>query len=676
MIEAFEEQDDALMDRLMKANLWGRRKVCGSIGRNRWRCGRRCAPSFCRLPARTRSADPRRVMVRRSEAQHRPDRAGHPDRQGEAQRHDGRTGAARQVCRLRCVRDPQCAVPDSWRVRQRLEPNRLVWPNLVRDARWKPLAERIDALPREWQKSILQSTQYAHYTSEGIIRSIWSAIQRLGFTGGNIFEPGTGIGSFSMLMPDGIHETSRFTGVEFDAPTALIARLLSPDQQIHHDDFIKRKFPKNYFDVNVGNPPFSQTKILGDAEYAKHGFMLHDFFFAKGIDLVRPGGLQVFVTSKGTMDKKTDRARKFLSDRADLIGAIRLPSTAFEGNAGTSVVTDVIFLKKRAPGEVPGGMALGAIKTVDTKDGPVEVNEYFADHPEMILGQQRISGNTDDLGRRVNSNGYGGEKYTVVSYDSTPAELDAKFAEAVERLPENVYSPLRQSDEAVKAETRKVDFDPSVKREGVIYLDKDGAILRVSSGVGVPLDESVKLSDKDRAWLKGYVGIRDLVQAARLAQVTDGDWKAALSALNKAYDAFRAERGPILDFRTQVRKSTDEDGNIVETESRIFKNKRLYREDYDSALLTSLESISESGEIVKAPFLLGRTIGKPVVVEVKGIGDALAVSLDSIGSLDLADIGRRIGLSRKTPSRRLATRSTRLHRANGNWPTSTCLATW
>ncbi|HMX93359.1 MAG TPA: hypothetical protein PLY42_18460, partial [Nitrospira sp.] len=373
--------------------------------------------------------------------------------------------------------------------------------------------------------------------------------------------------------------------------------------------------------------------------------MLHDFFFAKGIDLVRPGGLQVFVTSKGTMDKKNDRARKFLSDRADLIGAIRLPSTAFEGNAGTSVVTDVIFLKKRAPGEAPGGMAWGAIKTVDTKDGPVEVNEYFADHPEMILGQQRISGNIDDLGRRVSSNGYGGEKYTVVSYDSTPAELDAKFAEAVERLPENVYSPLRQSDEAVKAETRKVDFDPSVKREGVIYLDKDGAILRVSSGVGVPLDESVKLSDKDRAWLKGYVGIRDLVQAARLAQVTDGDWKAALRALNKAYDAFRAERGPILDFRTQVRKSTDEDGNIVETESRIFKNKRLYREDYDSALLTSLESISESGEIVKAPFLLGRTIGKPVVVEVKGIGDALAVSLDSIGSLDLADVGRRIGLS-------------------------------
>ena len=543
------------------------------------------------------------------------------------------------------IRNALFPLPGEYAKRQ--EPNRLIWPNMVRDARWKPLAERIDALPREWQQSILQSTQYAHYTSEGIIRSIWSAIQRLGFTGGNIFEPGTGIGSFSMLMPDGIHATSRFTGVEFDAPTALIARLLSPDQQIQHDDFIKRKFPKNYFDVNVGNPPFSQTRILGDAEYAKNGFMLHDFFFAKGIDLVRAGGLQVFVTSKGTMDKKTDRARKFLADRADLIGAIRLPSTAFEGNAGTSVVTDVIFLKKRAPGEAPGGMAWGGIKTVDTKDGPVEVNEYFADHPEMILGQQRISGNMDDMGRRVNSNGRGGEKYTVVSYDSTPAELDAKFAQAVERLPENIYSPLSQSDEAVKAETQKVDFDPTVKREGVIYLAKDGAIMRVASGVGVPLDGSVKLSEKDRAWIKGYIGVRDLVQAARLAQVTDGNWKAGLRALNKAYDAFRAEHGPIRDFRTQIRKSTDEEGNVVETESRIFKNKRLYREDYDASLLTSLEDITESGEIVKAPFLLGRTIGKPVAVEVKSIGDALAVSLDSIGSLDLADVGRRMKLGKE-----------------------------
>ncbi|WP_198292120.1 PLxRFG domain-containing protein [Janthinobacterium sp. CG3] len=525
------------------------------------------------------------------------------------------------------------------------EPSRLIWSNHVADARWKSLAERLEALPRDWQKSVLQSSQYAHYTSEGIIRSVWSAMQRLGFTGGKVFEPGMGIGSFSMLMPEAVRQTSRYTGIEFDGPTALVAKLLSPEQNVLHDDFIKRKFPKNFFDVAIGNPPFSQTKIFGDAEYEKNGFMLHDFFFAKSIDRVRPGGLLAFVTSKGTMDKQTDKARKYLSDRADLLGAIRMPSTAFEANAGTSVVTDVIFLRKRQVGEAPAGAAWGGLQTVDTVDGPVVVNEYFAKHPEMVLGQQRLSGNTDDIGRRIDSNGRGGERYTVVSYDKTPAELDEKFALAVERLPENVYSVLSQSAESVKRETAKVDFDPSVTREGVVYLAKDGSVMRVENGVGRALDGAVKLSENDKAWFAGYVGLRDLVQATRLAQATDGEWAPALKKLNKAYDAFRKEHGPINDFRIQVRKSTDEAGNVVETESRVFKNRRRFREDYDSAILTQLETINEAGEIVKSPFMLGRTIGKPVTREVKSIGDALAVSLDAIGVLDLADVAGRIGLT-------------------------------
>lgn len=542
------------------------------------------------------------------------------------------------------IRNELFPVPPEYAKRQ--EPNRLIWPNFVRNARFKPLAERIEALPREWQQSILQSSQYAHYTSEGIIRSVWSGLQRLGFTGGNVFEPGMGIGSFAMLMPNTVRQTSRYTGVEFDAPTALIARLLSPQQNMLHGDFIKRKFPQNFFDVNVGNPPFSQTKIFGDPQYEKHGFMLHDFFFAKGIDLVRPGGIQVFVTSKGTMDKQNDKARKYLSDRADLLGAVRLPSTAFEDNAGTSVVTDVIFLRKRAPGEEPSGHAWGSVTTVDTKDGPVVVNEYFAAHPEMVLGQQRISGNVDDMGRRISSNGFGGEKYTVVSYDSTPAELDAKFAKAIENLPENAYSVMNQSPDAIKAETEKIDFDPSVKREGVVYLAKDGALMKVENGVGKPLADTVKLSAKDEEWFKSYVGLRDLVQESRFAQVSDGNWEAALKKLNTAYDAFRKQHGPIKDYRTITRKSTDEDGNVVETQTRIYKNKNLWSEDYDSSLIIALEDITEEGNIVKAPFLLGRTIGKPVTREVKTIGDALAVSLDSTGELNLDDVANRMHISR------------------------------
>jgi N12 class adenine-specific DNA methylase/tRNA1(Val) A37 N6-methylase TrmN6 len=543
------------------------------------------------------------------------------------------------------IRNKLFPIPPSYAKQQ--DPNRLIWPSLIGEASWRALAERMEALPAAWQRSVLQSSQYAHYTSEGIIRSAWSAMQRLGFTGGKVFEPGMGIGSFSMLMPDAVRKTSRYTGVEFDGPTALIARLLSPEQNMLHDDFIKRKFPKDYFDVAIGNPPFSQTQIFADPDYEKHGFMLHDFFFAKSIDRVRPGGLLAFVTSKGTMDKQTDKARKYLAARADLVGAIRLPSTAFEDNAGTSVVTDVIFLRKRLEDEAPAGAAWANVATVDTKDGPVVINEYFAKHPEMVLGQNRISGGADDMGRRINSNGRGAAQYTVVSYDQTPAELDAKFAAAVERLPQNVYSVLGQSTESVQRETAKVDFDPSVKREGVVYQAKDGAIMRVEHGVGVPLASGMKMTESDKAWFASYIGLRDLVNEARLAQATDGKWESSLKKLNKAYDAFRKEHGPINDFRVQVRKSTDEDGKEVETESRIFKNRRRFREDYDAAILTQLETINEAGDIVKSAFLQGRTIGKPITREIKTVGDALAVSLDETGRLNLADVGRRIGLNRE-----------------------------
>ncbi|WP_426106341.1 PLxRFG domain-containing protein [Massilia sp. TSP1-1-2] len=542
------------------------------------------------------------------------------------------------------IRNKLFPIPPSYSKQQ--DPNRLIWPNLINEASWRGLAERMEALPAAWQRSVLQSSQYAHYTSEGIIRSTWSAMQRLGFTGGKVFEPGMGIGSFSMLMPDTVRDTSRYTGVEFDGPTALIARLLSPEQNMLHDDFIKRKFPRDYFDVAIGNPPFSQTQIFADPDYEKHGFMLHDFFFAKSIDRVRPGGLLAFVTSKGTMDKQTDKARKYLSARADLLGAIRLPSTAFEDNAGTSVVTDVIFLRKRHEHEAPAGQAWANVASVDTKDGVVVINEYFANNPAMVLGQNRVSGNTDDMGRRINANGRGAAQYTVVSYDDTAADLDAKFAAAIEHLPENAYSVLAQTRESVQRETAKVDFDPSVKREGVVYLAKDGAIMRVENGVGQPLADGMKMTEADKAWFAGYIGIRDLVNETRLAQASDGKWEASLKKLNKAYDTFRAEHGPINDFRVQVRKSTDEEGNTVETESRIFKNRRRFREDYDSAILTQLETINEAGDIVKSPFLLGRTIGKPVTRDVRTIGDALAVSLDDTGRLNLDDVGRRIGLSR------------------------------
>jgi N12 class adenine-specific DNA methylase len=542
------------------------------------------------------------------------------------------------------------------------EPGSLLFPKGVAEfhkyrgkegegTRWAALAERLDKLPEAWQRSVLRSTQYAHYTSPGVIGSIWRAMARMGFTGGKLLEPGMGVGHFATMMPQGIYEASHYTGIEFDGPTAAIAKLLLPQQNVLHADFTKRKLPRDFYDAAVGNPPFSNTKVTSDPEYARQELALHDYFFAKTIDRVRPGGLLVFVTSRYTMDKINAKGRRYLAERADLLGAVRLPQTAFRDNAGTDVVTDVLFLRKRMEGEVPAGAAWSELREIESKDkdgkveGTLKVNEYFADHPEMVLGQTRIGGTgaVDDQGRRINALHPG--ELVVVSYDTDAGALERRFAQAVERLPENVYSALGQDAAAVQQQTMVKDFDPKEKREGVLYLGDKGAVLRVENGVGVALRDVEKLSDKDEAWLRDYVGLRDAVQTARFAQLEDAEWKPALRKLNALYKAFRETHGPIMDFRLQSRTTQDDDGEPVTTQTRVFKRKRLWRMDYDAPLVLQLEDIREDNSIVKGPFLLDRTVARPLTREIKTPSDALAVSLDAKGSLDLADVAERAGLS-------------------------------
>jgi N12 class adenine-specific DNA methylase len=570
-----------------------------------------------------------------------------PDEQAELARYVG-FGAGE-------IRNNLFPVPSAWAKEQ--EPGSKVFPKFVEQfhtykgnaadgKRWGALAARIDALPDATQESILRSTQYAHYTSPAVIQTIWRSLERIGFTGGRVLEPGMGVGHFATLMPEGVKDQSHYTGVEFDGATAMIAKLLLPDQTVIHGDFTKRKLPRDFYDAAIGNPPFARTTVTNDPEYAKHEFSLHDYFFAKSLDRVRPGGVLVFVTSRYTMDKVNDKARKYLSERADLLGAVRLPQTAFKANAGTDVVTDVLFLRKREAGEEPGGQSWTGVDEIQTPEGPVKVNAYFAAHPEMVLGETRLGGTgaVDAQGRRINSLRPG--ELVVVSYDDSAQALEAKFAQALERLPTNVYSALRQDAEAVRRETAVRDFDPKVKREGVLYLGDDGSALRVENGVGVALADVEKLSEKERAWVGDYVALRDAVQEARFAQLRDDQWKASLKRLNARYDAFRKTHGPIMDFRWQTRKGTDDEGNPIETRSRVYKNKRLLRMDYDSALVTQLEAIKEDGSIVKAPFLKDRTVAPPVVREVRSAADALAVSLDSLGDLDLDDVAARMGVSR------------------------------
>lgn len=505
-----------------------------------------------------------------------------------------------------------------------------------KDASWEKLGERLKtALTPEEYAQARRTTQYAHYTSEGVIRSIYGALQRMGFGGGKVLEPGMGIGLFNGLMPAGMAANSQYTGVEYDGLTGSIAKLLYPESNIIVGDFTKTAMPREFFDAAIGNPPFSSTVISNDPEYKKHGFMLHDYFFAKTIDRVKPGGMLVFVTSKGTMDKANDRARKYLAQRANLVGAIRLPQTAFKDNAGTEVVTDVIFLQKRGPGIEDNGVKWLGTAEVQTPQGPTSINEYFAAHPEMVLGAHALTGSM-----------YRANEYTVVPEPGV--DMDQAFAKAVQNLPEAIYQPGAQNPAASTAAALDRDFNPNHKKEGGLYVSDDGKLMQVESGTGVEIThrrgssgKEIALKPADKAFLKSWVGLRDALKQAQLDQLTDGDWQASLKALGDAYDAFVAKHGNLLAYSTIERESPDG----TTTVSKRFKNEPLLRLDVDGALAYSLEHIKESGEIVKAPVLTERVLQKRRDPEIKTTQDALFVSLNNKGSLDIEDVARLAGMS-------------------------------
>lgn len=499
---------------------------------------------------------------------------------------------------------------------------------------WKSLVERVVSLfTNDELKTAARSSQYAHYTSEAITRSIWSALGRMGFAGGKTFEPGMGIGNFPGTMPDSMYHVSRYTGIEFDNLTAEIAKHLYPQQNIIHGDFTKQKFPSNFFDLAIGNPPFSQTVILTDPDYKKNKFSLHDYFFAKSIDKVRPGGLLVFVTSRHTMDKQGDKARAYLSERADLVGAIRLPQTAFKQQSGTEVVTDVIFLRKRAEGEAVGGHAWQGLAEVSAGDEKVMVNEYFAANGQMVLGTHATE-----------SSQYRSNEYTVKPHEGT--DIENLFEVAAQSLPANIYSVVKQSPKEQKAVVVERDFNPKNKKEGGLYLSEKGEVMRVEFGSGVPLSSMVKLTDKETAWIQDAIPLRDAMKQARYDQFSEGDWEKSLKGLNKAYDAFVKKHGRINEFTLFERKEKDEDGNEIRTEYRRYKYEKLLRQDVEGPLLEALERVSDDGEITKGDILVGRTIAKPQrSTSPESISDALALSLDETGRLDLDHIAGMMKLS-------------------------------
>ena len=481
---------------------------------------------------------------------------------------------------------------------------------------WGGLADAFDPNKENWSaeytqlKELLSEDEYAaarastlnaHYTSPTVIRGIYDAVERMGFRSGNILEPSMGVGNFFGMLPDSMAD-SRLYGVELDSITGRIAKKLYPQADITVAGF-ETTDRRDFYDLAVGNVPFGQYKV-NDKAYNKLGFSIHNYFFAKAIDQVRPGGVVAFVTSRYTMDSKDSTARKHMAERADLLGAIRLPNSAFRANAGTDVVSDIIFLQKRdRPADIePAWVQLG-----QTEDG-FTLNSYFVDHPEMVLGNLELE-----------STQYGHD-LTVVPIEGT--SLADQLAEAVQHIEGNYTAVEIAAPDVADAEAQRktLPADPTVKNFS--YTVVDGEIYYRENSIMT----QIELSDNAKGRVAGMVELRQIVNELidqQLNDYPDEDIKASQERLNAAYDAFTAKYGLINDK----------------------KNARLFDDDSSYYLLCSLENLDENKNLKsKADMFTKRTIRpERTVTSVDTPSEALAVSIGEHGKVDLPYMAELLG---------------------------------
>ena len=481
---------------------------------------------------------------------------------------------------------------------------------------WGGLADAFDPGKDSWAKEYAElkvllsedeyaaarsSTLNAHYTSPTVIRGIYDAVERMGFRSGNILEPSMGVGNFFGMLPDTMQD-SRLYGVELDSITGRIAKKLYPQADITVAGF-ETTDRRDFYDLAVGNVPFGNYKV-NDKAYNKLGFSIHNYFFAKAIDQVRPGGVVAFVTSRYTMDSKDSTARKHMAERADLLGAIRLPNNAFKANAGTDVVSDIIFLQKRdRPADIePAWVQLGK-----TEDG-FAINQYFVDHPEMILGELTTE-----------STQYGREELTVAPIEG--AVLADQLAEAVQHIEGQYVEVEVETPDVADAEVERktLPADPDVKNFS--YAVVDGEVYYRENSIMT----QVELSDNAKGRVAGMVELRQIVNELIDQQLDfpDEDIKASQAKLNAAYDAFTAKYGLINDK----------------------KNARLFDDDSSYYLLCSLENLDENKQLKsKADMFTKRTIRpERTVTSVDTPSEALAVSIGEHGRVDLPYMAELLG---------------------------------
>ena len=489
---------------------------------------------------------------------------------------------------------------------------------------WGGLADAFDSSKANWAneyqelKSLLSPEEYAsarestlnaHYTSPVIIQAIYDAVGKMGFTRGNVLDPAAGIGNFYGCLPEGMKE-SRLYGAELDGLTGRIAKQLYPHADIKITGFENTSYPNDFFDVAVGNVPFGQYKV-SDRQYDKHNFLIHDYFFAKTLDKVRPGGIVAFVTSKGTMDKKKPEVRKYLAQRAELLGAVRLPNTAFKENAGTEVTSDILFLKKRdrVMDIEPDWVHL------TEKDGIV-MNQYFADHPEMVLGKMEMV-----------SGAHGMESACL---PDTSLPLSAQLKNALSYVEGSIeQADFNEIDDELAREN--IPADPDVKNYSYTVVD-DKVYYRENS-----IMKPVDVSEKAEQRMKGMVAIRDCTQELinfQLEEYPDDMIKNKQTELNQLYDDFSKKFG------------------LISSQT----NKRAFNQDSSYCLLCSLERLDDEGNFIgKADMFTKRTIKKQeVVTSVDTASEALAVSLSEKAGVDLAYMSQLAGKSGEEITKELA----------------------
>ena len=481
---------------------------------------------------------------------------------------------------------------------------------------WGGLADAFDPNKENWSteytqlKGLLTEEEYAaarastlnaHYTSPIVIRAIYDAVERMGFQSGNILEPSMGVGNFFGMLPDSMAD-SRLYGVELDSITGRIAQKLYPQADITVAGF-ETTDRRDFYDLAIGNVPFGQYKV-NDKAYNKLGFSIHNYFFAKTIDQIRPGGVIAFVTSHFTMDSKDSSARKYMAERANLLGAIRLPNDAFKANAGTEVVSDIIFLQKR---DRPADIEPAWVQPGQTEDG-FTLNSYFVEHPEMVLGRLEME-----------STQYGHD-LTVAPLEGT--SLADQLAEAVQHI-EGQYTAVEIAAPDVadaEAQRKTLPADPAVKNFS--YTVVDGEIYYRENSIMT----QIELSDNAKGRVAGMVELRQIVSELidqQLNDFPDEDIKASQEKLNAAYDAFTAKYGLINDK----------------------KNARLFDDDSSYYLLCSLENLDENRQLKsKADMFTKRTIRpERVVTSVDTPSEALAVSIGEHGKVDLPYMADLLG---------------------------------